>query len=894
MKKTSSPPKLFHRFFRWFCHPELVNSIEGDLMELYYERLKRDGERSANIKFIIDVLLLLRPGIIKPIRKNRNSNTYGMYKSYFKIGWRNIMNNKAFSAINIFGLAFGLVACLFILQFVSFESSFDSFNEKLERTYRITNDRFQNGKLIQHGTIMYPTIGAAMSKDYPEIEEYTRLMPVGQLNVKMDDKNFRDDECQFVDEHFLSVFNFPLLAGNKTNLLKDPYTAVLTASVAKKYFELTDNTLATAIGKIFYWGLDQHPYEVRGICKDVPANSHIQFDVLISYSTLVAQDPDADNSWTWSDMYYYVVLKPGVDYKTLESKFPDFSERYFRGDKVSGSVEKFYLQPMKDAHLYSDYEYDFGVTTSGKAVWGTLIVAIFILIIAWINYINLSTSKALDRAKEVGLRKVMGAFRSQLINQFIFESLLISSFAFVVAIGLMFAFQPEFNQIVGKDLSWHTLFTTINSKKVFLIVGGLLVGAIISGFYPAFVLSRYSPVTILRGKFTRSSRGGFLRTVLVVFQFTSSAALISGTLIASKQIKFMSNSDLGINLEKILVVRPPELTRFDSTFISRVENYKNELKNIPGVLGATTSGRIPGDRLGRNFGFRLTDQPADARYTMSHVGIDYDFFETFKIDLLAGRTFSFTDHSADYNQLNTVVVNMNAVKLFGMNNPEEAIGKELVWGNNASRKWKIIGVVKDYHQQGLQKPMEPMIFRPLYGTEAPASIKFSSDNARMVITKIEDVYKKFFPDNSFEYFFLSDRFNDQYNDDKRFGEIITIFTLLAISIACLGLIGLSSHMAVLRTKEIGIRKALGASLYNIISILSGNHVRLVFLACVLSIPIAYFGMNKWLEGYAYHINPNWLLFVYSTVLIMLIAVVTVIFQVLKTALVNPVDTLKYE
>jgi putative ABC transport system permease protein len=357
-----------------------------------------------------------------------------MLTNYLIIAYRNITRHKIFSTINIFGLAIGLAACLLIFQFVTFELSYDTFNDKFERTYRVTNDRFQNGQLIQHGTIMYPTIGPTMAKDYDEIESYTRLMPGNEMNIKVDEKLFKGDYFNYVDENFLSVFTYPLLVGDKITALKEPFTIVLTEKTANRYFDVGDNDYSDLIGKVLYNGLDPTPIKITGICKDIPANSHLQFAALLSYATIVFYDKGADNSWTWSDMRHYLVLKPGTDYKALESKFPSFSDRYFQGDKVSGSVEKFYLQPLKDVHLYSDYEYDIAKKSSGKAVWAMLIVALFILLIGWINYINLTTSRALERAKEVGLRKVMGALRGQLVRQFILESVLISLSAFLIAI----------------------------------------------------------------------------------------------------------------------------------------------------------------------------------------------------------------------------------------------------------------------------------------------------------------------------------------------------------------------------------------------------------------------------------------------------------------------------
>jgi putative ABC transport system permease protein len=759
-----------------------------------------------------------------------------MLRSYLTIAFRNVLKSKVFSAINVLGLGIGLAACLLIFEFVSFELSYDDFNEKLGRTYR----------------------------------------------------------CHFADERFFSVFSFEMLAGERSNLLKEPYSAVLTAATAKKYFE-GENNYSNLIGKTFYWGLDKQPYTVKGICQNIPSNSHIQFDALVSYATLIRpDDQDADNSWNWSDMRHYLVLKPGTDYKQLESKFPAFSERYFKGDKVSGSIEKFYLQPLKDAHLYSDYEYDIATTASGKAVWAMAIVATFILVIAWINYINLTTSRALDRAKEVGLRKVMGAVKSQLVKQFIFESLIITALAFVVAFALVAILQSQFNQIVGNDLSLSTIFTSLLPHHALILILVLLGGAILSGFYPAFVLSSYHPVTVLKGKFTRSAKGNFLRKALVVFQFTSSAALITGTFIVAKQIEFMNKANLGINIQNVLIVQSPELMPWDSTFIERVESYKHALTQVDGVVNATTTFRIPGDRLGRSFGIRLTDQDAETHYTLSNMGVDYNFFDTYNVSLLAGRKFLPTDHNPDYNLLNKVIINKNAVQLLGINSVEEAVGKEVIWGNNGTRKWTIVGVVGDFHQEGLQKPMEPMIFQPAYSTYSPTSVKIKTHDVKKTVSDIENTYKKFFPGNSFEYSFLEDNYKRQYNDDTRFGKVVSIFTGLAIIVSCLGLIGLSSYTATQRTKEIGIRKVLGASLASIVSILSVEFVKLVLIAIVLSLPIAYFSMQNWLEGYAYRITPGWAQFVLPVGIILTITAITISFQVLKTAMTNPAETLKYE
>jgi putative ABC transport system permease protein len=888
------PPKWPFRFLEWFCPSKLYEGIEGDLIESFEEDRKISGESIARRKLIMGVLRFFRPGILLRNRFSNKFFTTIMLTNYFIIAYRNVLKNKVFSAINIVGLAIGLASCLLIFQFVTFELSYDKFNTKFDRTYRVTNDRFQNGKLIQHGTIMYPTIGATMAKDFPEIDDYVRIMPSGDMKVKSDEKLFRISSPLYTDDRFFSVFSFPLLAGDRNASLKDPYSAVLPKVVADKLYGVKENDYQSVIGKVFYEGLDPHPYKITAVCDDVPENSHIQFEALISYSTMIASDPEVDVSWTWSDMYHYLVLKPGTDYKALESKFEGYSERYFKEDKVSGSIEKFYLQPLSEAHLYSDYEYDWVKKSNGKTVWAMLIVAGFILLIAWINYINLTTSKAMDRAKEVGLRKVMGAFKSQLVKQFIFESLMITGMAFIISIIIVQIAQRPFNGIIGGNLSLWKVLAGLDTTSVAILFAVLLAGVLLSGFYPAFVLSSYQPVTILKGKFQRSSKGQFLRKGLVVFQFTASAALITGTVIVSRQLKFMNEADLGININNTMIVNAPERTAWDSTFISRVESYKHELAAIPGVLSAATAGNLPGDRLGRAFNVRLSGQPLETRYTVSGYGVDYNFFDTYQVELLAGRKFLPTDHKVKFQDLNTIIINLNTVELLGIASPEEAIGKQIAWGNKQIKLWTIIGVVRNFHQESLKNQMEAIVFRPFYSTYNPTTIRLGEIDRQAAISQVEEVYNRFFPDNAFEYSFLEDRYKRQYNDDNRFGMIVSIFTVLAIIISCLGLIGLSSYTAVQRTKEIGIRKVLGASLFSIVSLLSMNFIKLILLAVVISLPLAYYATENWLASYAYKITLGWMLFLVPVLLILLIAALTMSFQVIKTATTNPADTLKYE
>jgi putative ABC transport system permease protein len=488
----------------------------------------------------------------------------------------------------------------------------------------------------------------------------------------------------------------------------------------------------------------------------------------------------------------------------------------------------------------------------------------------------------------------MGAVKGQLVKQFILESLIVTAVAFVVAIALTMVLQSSFSEIVQSDLSWRKLFDLMSVSHMGIIFAVFVLGALLAGFYPAFVLSSYQPASVLKGKFTRSSAGNFLRRSLVIFQFTASVFLIVATFIVGKQIEFMNDADLGIDIRNMVAIQSPELMPWDSTFIQRVESYKNALLQIDGVVNATTTGRLPGDRLGRSFGVRLSDRDAQTFYTLSNVNVDYSFFDTYNVSLLAGRKFLPGDHNADWNKLDKLVLNKNAIQLLGIKNPEDAVGKEIIWGNDGTRKWTIVGVVSDFHQEGLQKPMEPIFFRPVYSPYSPTSVRINTKDVPTTLGRIEATYKKFFPGNSFEYTFLEDRYNRQYNDDTRFGKVVSIFTGLAIMVSCLGLIGLSSYTAAQRTKEVGIRKVLGASLMNIVSILSLDFVKLVAIGSILAVPFAYWGVQQWLQTYAYHITPQWTQFVFPIAIVLFVAIVTISFQVIKTATTNPAETIKYE
>jgi putative ABC transport system permease protein len=819
-----------------------------------------------------------------------------MIRNYFKTALRNLKKNKVFSFINISGLAIGMAACLLILEYVNFELSYDQFNKNVADLYRVYNDRYQNGKLIQHGTITYSAIGKAMQDDYPEVINHVRVEPWGKNIISFGDKKFGDQSVLAVDNSFLSMFSYPLIAGDEKTALREPFTIILSQTAASRYFGNPINGPSSYLGKTITIGRDSMLYKVTGICKDVPENSHLGFDMLVSYLTMYSGKNDyraADYGFKQSNFWHYVQLKPGTDYKALQTRFGEFSKKHFDGNKVSGSVEKFYLQPLSKAHLYSDFEYEIGETGSATVVWGLLVIALFIIIIAWVNYINLSTARASERAKEVGVRKVNGATRVQLIKQFLTESFIINLLALVFAISLVLLLQTAFNNLIGHELSFNNIFQ--KSLGGYSLFTGLLIlmlfGILISGFYPAVVLSSFKPILVLKGKFSSSKKGIVLRKGLVIGQFAITVALIIGSFVVYKQVRFMNNQKLGMNLDQVLIIKPPIFSHFDSAFMARVNSFKEETRKIASVSAAATSSRVAGDEMGRDFDVHRADDNTGNYYTVRTMGADFDFLDLYDIKLIAGRKLSAADYNADYNKLHHILINESAVKLLGFKSPEDALGKSVMDGGKA---WDVIGVINDYHQKSLRYPMEPLLLMPFYSTYSPISVKLKTANLKAGISAIREKFLQFFPGNLFDYYFLDEQFNQQYKNDQLFGKAFGIFAGFAIFIACLGLLGLSLFATAQRTKEIGVRKVLGASSTNIVLLLSKDFIRLVLIAFVIASPVAYFIMHQWLEDFAYRINIEWWVFAMAGLLAVLIALSTISIQALRAAMANPVKSLRTE
>jgi len=815
-----------------------------------------------------------------------------IFNNTIKVAIRNLLKNKLQSAILLGGLTVGMTACIMLLSYVSFEISFDDFHQKKDNIYRIVNERFQNGTPVQKGTITYPRVGYAIKEEFPEVKNSTRIAYSTDVMVNYDNQIKPVEPGLWVDEHFFEIFDFKMLAQSKPSLLNETNEIILTQQLADYYFPSIKGNYELAINQEFK--IDRYPdvFKVVGVMEDVPANSSLDFQLLLSYASCIRYwGEGADNSWTWSDFYHYVELEENTDVAALETKLEGFSERRFKGSEVSGSKEVFTLQPLADMHLHSQgLEYEIAKTNNGRAVWALGLIALFILLIAWINYINLSSVRAMERAKEVGVRKVLGATHRQLFTQFISEAAIINLMSLGLAIGITFLISPWLENYFVTESIFE-----FSSSKAYLfsgLLGLIALGVFISGAYPAYLLTAPQVSSVLKNIFHKDLGGARLRKALVVFQFIISIALIAVTWVVSDQIRYMTQEDLGLNIDQIITINSPELTEWDSTFINRMNTFKTELTKFSDIESACTSSRTTGERMGRLFDIqKMGEQEGDQLFTSNAFYVDFEFAKTYGMDLKAGRFFRENDHHNNWDFVDKIVINEATVNMLGYDNNETAIGNKIRFGE---KEWSIIGVAPDFHQRSLHHAIEPIVFVPSYSTNNLLSVHVNSKNIEHTIANIETTYQRFFPGNTFYYNFLDEQFHQLYEADLRFRDILSFFTFLAIFIACLGLLGLVSYTTFLRTKEIGIRKILGASVFGIVGLLSKDFMRLIIIALIVAIPFSWYFINNWLGNYAYRIAIDWKVFLIAGIAAIGIALTTIGIQSLRAALSNPVNSIKNE
>lgn len=805
-----------------------------------------------------------------------------MLINYLKIAWRNIKRHKAYAGINIFGLAIGVAACLLILQYVSFELSYEDFHANRENIYRIQQDRYDNGKLSTQWAAGAYAPGNAFKAQIPEITDYVKLLQRGEVIAEVNNQPLKIKKMFYASESFFNIFTYPLLAGDKNKALKEPYTIALSESTAKTIYGNTD-----VIGKTLQLNKRDN-YTVTAVYKDAPANTQLKPSLLISYSTFVKRNLPNNNpetAWMWDGCLTYVTLRDGADPAAVERKFGSIVEKAVGAEmkKFNASVT-YHLQPLKDIHLYSHYMLEPETNGDGKTTYLLAGIALFIVIIAWVNYVNLATARAITRAREVGIRKAIGSQRRQLVIQFLSESAVLNGIALLFAILIVMAAIPGFNKLTGHRLSF-SLF--IEPSFWLGLVTLFVIGVFFSGMYPAFILSGFKPVEVLKGKLSSTKQSSLLRKSLVVFQFAASLFLLIGTVTVYKQIRYMRDQELGLNIDQTLVLKPA-VVGVDSTYPSKLKAFKETLQKQSYIGNITVSTSIPGEAVGWNAGgIKLvgTDESTQKQYRV--IGVDYDYVKAYGLKMIAGRAFA-QEFGTDAN---SVIYNRKAVEQLGFNKPEEAVGKRIdFWG----QQYTIVGVAENFHQQSLRETYEPLILRFIPGLSGFTSIKTKAGQASQTIADAKTAWASFFPGNTFDYFFLDEHFDDQYKSDQRFGKVFTLFTSLAILVACLGLFGLASFTTLQRTKEIGIRKVLGASVPGILRLLYKEFIVLLLVSFLIAAPLAWLSMDKWLQDYAFRISMQWTYFLLPFLAIIAVALITVSFQSVKAALANPVKSLRTE
>jgi putative ABC transport system permease protein len=799
-----------------------------------------------------------------------------MIRNYFTSILRYVSRNKAFTTINILGLAIGMMACMLITQYVLHEFSYDNFHVNKGRIFRLQLDRYDKGELATRWASGAAGIGPDLKASFPEVKSCVRMTKRGGV-FAYGDVFFKEENTAFASQDFFKMFSVKLVEGIDSLVLRDPFKMVVSRSLAKKYFG-NENPIGKTIrvnGKT--------EYEVTGMYEDIPDNSHMTADALMSFSSLEKLWNDPITSWFWDGFYTYILLDERTDYKVFESKLPAFvQEKHAEQFKQWNANMVFHLQPLTDIHLDSDFIGEFKPNGNRKSTYFLSIIAVLILVIAWINYINLSTAKSIERAREVGVRKVMGSFRIQLVQQFLFESLLLNMLAVSIAIAFVVLLTPWFSDITGRELD-YLLF---RQRTFWIWMGALIIGgALLSGIYPAFVLSGYKPVEVLKGRFKNSGRGVAFRKGMVITQFVASITLMVGTFVVFQQINYMQKQELGINLDQTLVLHSPNVT--DSTYQQKFTVFKQEIAQYAEVVAVSASSSIPGSQPDWNAGgIRTLAQGEDEANQYRVIMMDHDFIRSYGLEVLTGRGFK-----DEPNEWKNVLLNESACRMMGFKNIEDAINVPIqFWGDT----FKIVGVVKNYHQESLKKAFDQLVFRYSAAPNGYYSIKFNTSNVKESLAKFENHWKALFPGNPFIHFFLDDHYNQQYQADQQFGKVFGIFSGLAIFIACLGLFGLSSLTAIQRTKEIGVRKVLGASIPGILTLVSRDYIILMFFAIAIAVPVSWWVMNNWLQDFAHRISLAWWIFALPSLVVIMIALITVSIHTIKTARINPAKSLRYE
>jgi putative ABC transport system permease protein len=886
---TPSPPRLMLRFFRMYCNPQLVEDIEGDLVERFELRASKKGQKKAKHLFIKDVLQLFRPGIIRPIIGTQKLNQFGMFKNNMVIAKRQLLRHKMYSTIKIGGFAIGIGVCLLITLFIKSELSYDKHIPNHENLYRVVNNYNLDGQIIKY-TWFAPPFAKAIQDDFPEVVLAGRTnegssFGSGKNNIRIegDPQNQYEGDFIHVDQQILDLFQFKMVYGELKEALNQPQTLVMTRKKANKLF-LGENP----VGRTIYINDNTElPYKIGGVIEDLPETGFFQFDFLFS---LTAKEFWVGEQVSWESQNYqvFVQVNPGTDMEALNPRLSEIGRKYILPVEIKNgnpNAEEemknvsFSLQPVTDIHLRSADVTDVYQKSDIKYIWIFGIIAAFILGLACINFINLSTAKSANRAKEVGLRKTIGSHRSHLIAQFLTESILYSLLSFGIAIIIASIAMPYFNDLAGKTLSlpWTELWFIPT-----LFASAFLIG-IVAGLYPAFYLSSFKPAAVLKGKLSMGSKSSKLRNALVVFQFTASIVLIIGTFVVYQQMEFILNTKTGFDKEQVIQLRGT------GVISDQAESFKNELLKIPEVNRVSVSDYLPLETTMRNGNTWWNDgrTKIDAGFSGQNWMVDTDYLATLGMNLIQGRNFDKemkTDSSS-------IIINQAMAKEFGIT--DDPLGAKVTNRANNRWVWTVIGVVEDFNFQKLTEPVRPLAMR-LSNSPSITSIKINSQNVASTLNQIQTVWEDVAPNQPFVYEFMDQSFSKMYEGVKRIRNILTSFAVLAIIIACLGLFGLSVFMIEQRSKEISVRLVLGAKVNQVVRMLSFNFMKPIILSLFIATPIAWFMMSEWLNDYEYKVDMSIQLFIVAGLSALLIAFITISFQSLKAAFTSPAQGLRNE
>lgn len=875
MEEKINPPRLASRLLKGFLRDDLAEEVQGDLNEKFHTDLKNKSAYKAKLIYWYQTLNYLRPFAIKKLKRLSAMNNH-LLENYFKISTRNIFKHKMISFINVFSLAIGLAACLVIYLFVSDEQSFDSFHSKSSHIYRLDEVQKFTGTNEQRVALSMPGMGPALKRDFPEVNNYVRFWLRGKQLMTKDETKQLIDNVMVADSTFFDVFDFPLVHGDVNTCLDRPLTILVTESTALKFFKSTDEALNNTI----FW--DGRDYQITGILKDVPENSHIKFEALLSMVTYTKGENNVNNSWGGNWMTTYLLLEPNSNIKRMEEKFPKFLSSHMDDPQINSNY-KLFLQRLDQVHLASnDIEHDYinYRKFNGSYLMIFYVIAGFILVIAAVNFMNLTTARASHRWKEIGVRKTIGAKKLQLFGQFIFESVMLAGIALTVAVLLDIFFIPILNDLIGRQLSILSLFHNVWQLAAVLLATLSL--GIITGIYPSFYMTSFNLSRVLKGG-NKGEGKSVLRSTLVVIQFGLAIGMIVSTLIVIQQLSFMKESDIGFDKDQMLLVN------MNNEANEKFETIKKELQKQSMIRGVTASGQ----RLGNNFhqgGFKVKADTGVLSITPSNVNVDYDYLSVYGIEVKEGRGFS-KDNPTDKGF--AFIINESFANELRL---KETLGTKAGhdWYHNDSLG-TIIGVVKDFNFNSLHYKVNTLalVVHPEWGYEE-LSVKIEKGRTEEGIAAVKKVWDELVPSYPFDYTFLDAHFEEVYRSDKQMSAVVAIMAGLSIIISCIGLFGLAAITIEKKTKEIGVRKVLGATESQITILVSRNFATLIIIAFVMVSPITYYVLHRWLEGFAYRININLLVFVVGGILALAIGLLTISYHALKSARANPVKSLRYE